>query len=115
MAGRLAVSAVAVGEQVERLVERGLDVAGGPLGGLQMRLGLGDLGGQAILLLAEQIEGNGAGVVGVQELLALPGEGGEATALARGFALGLLALPESAWSSLVRIAATRSVGRRTCA
>jgi hypothetical protein len=59
VAGRLAVGAVAVGEQVERLVERGLDVAGGPLGGLQMRLGLGDLGGQAILLLAEQIEGNG--------------------------------------------------------
>lgn len=53
VAGRLAVGALAVGEEVERLVERGLDVAEGQLGGVEVRLGLGDLGGEAVLLLLE--------------------------------------------------------------
>lgn len=63
----------------------------GLLGSFEVALGLGDLGSEPALLLAEQVDGDGARVVGVKELLALGGELGEAAALAGGFLLPLLA------------------------
>lgn len=76
--------------EVERLGERGLDVAERLLGGFEMALGLGDLGREPSLLLSEQIDRNGATVLGVKELLAFGAELGQPAALSRRLLLGLL-------------------------
>lgn len=68
VAGRLAVGALAVGEQVERSVERGLDFAERLLRGIELSLRR-DFGRQPILFLTEQIDRDGARVVGVEKLL----------------------------------------------
>jgi hypothetical protein len=65
---RLRVGGLAVGEQVERLVERRLDVLERLLGERELCLRLPDLGGEAVLLGAQELERHGALVVGVQEL-----------------------------------------------
>ena len=64
----LAVGPLAVGKEIERLVERRLHVAGGLLGGFEVALGLGDLARQPVLLFAEQVDGDGARVVGMEQL-----------------------------------------------
>ncbi len=90
---RAFVGALAVGEQVERFVERRLHLAEGLLGSVEVTLGLGDLAREPALLPFEQVDGNGARVVGVQELLALGGELCQPAALARRLLLRLLSHP----------------------
>jgi len=65
-------------------------------------LGPGDLAGQAILFLLEQVERNGAGVVGVKELPALGGELGQPVALAGGLCCACSRMPARASSSFSR-------------
>jgi hypothetical protein len=72
VAGRLGVDALAVGEQVESLVERGLDVIEQLLRRLQLTLGLGDVGCEPALFLAEEVDGNGHRVVAVYLAAAVP-------------------------------------------
>ena len=64
------VGALAIGQQVERLAERVLDVGEGSLGGFDVVLGLLGLRGQPVLLGAQQIDRDRALVVGVEQLLA---------------------------------------------
>ncbi|MBS1868882.1 MAG: hypothetical protein JSS99_04400 [Actinobacteria bacterium] len=71
---RLLVGSLWVGEQVEGLVERVADVAERCLGLGGVVFGVGDLAGEAVLLGAQEVGGDGAGVVGVQQLLALLSE-----------------------------------------
>ena len=56
MAGRGEISALAVGEQVERLVESGSDIAERGLGGFEVALGLLGLGSEPVLLGAQEID-----------------------------------------------------------
>ncbi|HTC58517.1 MAG TPA: hypothetical protein VK691_00180 [Solirubrobacteraceae bacterium] len=65
VAGRAGVGVLAVGEEVECLVERGLHVCRGALRGGELGFGAGRLGGDVVLLLMEEVEGDGALVVGV--------------------------------------------------
>ncbi len=87
--GRGQVGVLAVGQQVERLAQRVLDVGEGCLGDFELPLGLVGLGGQPVLLLTQQVDWHRPRVVGVKELLALLGQPGDAAALAGGFGLGL--------------------------
>jgi hypothetical protein len=54
--GRGQVGVLAVGQQVERLTQRVLDVDGRCLGDFELPLGLFGLGGQPVLLLAQQVD-----------------------------------------------------------
>jgi hypothetical protein len=91
VAGRLGVGGLWVGEQVERLVERVADVAERLLGLGGVVLGVRDLAGESVLLGAQEVGGDRAGVVGVQQLLALLSEREQSAPLPRGFLLGLVA------------------------
>jgi hypothetical protein len=93
VAGRVAVGVLAVGEEVECLVERGLHVCRGALGECELSFGGGGACGDAVLVLVEEVEGYGALVVGVQELGALVGELREPALLTGSLFLGLLAHP----------------------
>lgn len=65
------VGPLAIGQEVERLAERVLDVCESGLRDFDVALGLSGLGREPVLLGAQQVDGDGPGVVGVQELLAL--------------------------------------------
>ena len=71
----LEVGGVAVAGEVEGFGQEllgAIEVGGGSV---QVSLDAGELAGDAVLLGLEEIEGYGAGVVSVQELLALGGQG----------------------------------------
>ena len=65
------VGPLAIGQQIERLAERVLDVAECRFGRFEVALGLADLGREPVLLGAQQVDRDRPGVIGVQELLAL--------------------------------------------
>lgn len=83
------VGALAIGEQIECLTEGVLDIGEGRLGDFDVALGLVGLGGQPVLLGAQQVDRDGPGVVGVKQLLALLGELGETLSLASGLGFSL--------------------------
>ncbi|HET7485471.1 MAG TPA: hypothetical protein VFJ64_08860 [Solirubrobacterales bacterium] len=84
---------MAVGQQVECLAKRVLDVAEGGLGRFDVPFGLLGFGGEPLLLFAQQVDGDRSGVVGAQQLLALLAQLGEALALTGCLGFGLLAHP----------------------
>jgi hypothetical protein len=96
MGGRVGVGVLAAGEEVQGLVERRLHVGRGALRDGELRFGAGDLADDAVLLLVEEVEGDRALVVGVQELGSLVGELGEPALLAGGLVAGL-ANPLRVW------------------
>jgi hypothetical protein len=57
VAGHLAVGVLTASEKVERLIERSLHISRGVLCSGELCFGAGGLGGDAVLLLVEQVEG----------------------------------------------------------
>jgi hypothetical protein len=68
----VAVGGVAVGEEGQPALERVLDLLEDDAGGGEALFGVGDRLGDAVLLLLEQVKGQRSGVVGFEELAALP-------------------------------------------
>jgi hypothetical protein len=83
------VRGVAVLGELEGVVQVLLDVGEHQLGGGKAALSGFNLAGDAVLFALEQVEGDGAGVVGLQEPRALVGERGESALLVTAVQFGV--------------------------